>query len=169
MEIMLENMRLAKIFGRIVISTILLLPPSYASDRSMSGDSITASQSKLVTAYIKASRLKDTNQMRALYYAPSFSCNPKYDNRPIDSFLDARLDYNIPDDYQVGVSKRTSEKGLLDKLVKEDISEYVIEPSHEITIALDTRDESRGFKIVEHFLHFDILSIDDKWYFIYEC
>ena len=142
-----------------------------ATERWISEDAPNEAQRILARDYVQVTRSHDLEVLRRLYYEPSLLCKNHPENISVDQLLKNRIDIDIPDDYQLSVSKYVvrNEPSELEKIVGEPLVEYVVTPTYELKIRFEVHDKTKEFPFGKKMLAFRMIEKEEGWYFVFEC
>lgn len=159
------------IMGVFAVLFIIDVEDSGATDRGISEDVPNEAQKHLARDYVRATRTRDLEALRSLYYEPSILCRFYSEPEYIDQLLRVRLDADIPDEYEITVSEYvvSDEPSELDKVVGVPVYEYLVTPTHEIKLRFLVYDETKEFPRGWSTHAIRMLEKDGRWYFVLGC
>jgi len=129
------------------------------------------SQERLAIDYVRATRSRDLEALRELYYEPSLLCRISQEVITVDQLLRIMLNADIPDEYELSVSEYVvrNEPSELDKIVGAPISEYLVTPTHEMKLRFQIYDETKEYTLGWSTHTISMLEKEGRWYFVLSC
>ena len=154
--------------------TVLLasyVEDSGATERWISDDVPNEAQNILAGDYVRATRSRDMDALRRLYYGPSLLCRFYPELISVDQLLSVRLDADIPEEYELTVSEYVvrNEPSEFDKIVGAPVYEYILTPTHEMKLRFQVYDETKEFPYGWNTHVIPMLEKRGRWYFVLGC